>query len=322
MALLSHAIGWSALALLALGLRSDAGLEAPRGLIAFIGTGVATRDESFVKFEAALRRRHPELARSFELALFRASAGDDAGIRGAVGRALQARAQLLVTPTGRTSTVAARAAKGTPLVFATYSDPIGSGVRDSMQASRMATAGVALADPLHAKRLEILKDALPHVGEVAVLADRPWAQEYDPDDRLARMAARLGLRTTVLFAENPNELEALMTDPGVRRFDAWYIPPTYIAYLAQRQLIGHLKRLGKPAMHATVDEVEAGALMAYAQDSSFAYDALADLAARVCHGEFPGEIPVLTPQRFILALRTDTGIRLAPAVVRRADRVR
>ena len=51
------------------------------------------------------------------------------------------------------------------------------------------------------------------------------------------------------------------------------------------------------------------------------YDALADLAARVCHGEFPGEIPVLTPQRFVLALRTDTGTRLSPAVVRRADLV-
>lgn len=315
-------MGWLALALLALGLRADAVVAPPRGLIAFIGTGVATRDEAFAKFEAALRKRHPDLARAFDLGLFRASAGDDAGIRDAIQRALQARAQLLVTPTGRTSTVAARVAQGTPLVFATFSDPVGSGVRDAMQTSRMATTGVALADQLHAKRLEILKDSLPHVGEVAVLADRPWVREYDPDNRIARMAARIGLRTTVLLAENVDELEALMTDPRARRFDAWYVPPTYVAYLAQRQLIEHLKRLGKPGMHATVEEVEAGALMAYAQDGSFAYDALADLAARVCQGEFPGDIPVLTPQRFVLALRTDTGVRLAPAVVRRADLVR
>ncbi|MDR7296731.1 ABC-type uncharacterized transport system substrate-binding protein [Pelomonas aquatica] len=309
------------LVLLAAGLRSDASHKPPRGLIAFIGTGVATRDESFAKFEAALRQRHPELARSFDLGLFRASAGDDAGIRDAVGRALQAHARLLVTPTGRTSTVAARLAKGTPLVFATYSDPIASGVRDAMQTSSMATTGVALADQLHAKRLEILRDALPHLREVAVLADRDWVQEYDPDNRLGRMAAHIGLRTTVVLAENISELEALMTDPATRRFDAWYIPPTYIAYLAQRQLIAHLKRLGKPAMHATVGEVEAGAAMAYAQDSAFAYDALADLAARVCQGEFAGAIPVQTPQRFTLALRTDAGDRIAPAVVRRADRV-
>ena len=62
--------------------------------------------------------------------------------------------------------------------------------------------------------------------------------------------------------------------------------------------------------------------MAYAQDLSFIWPGMADLVARVLGGEDAGAIPIVRPQRFVLAVRTGPETGVAPPdlrVVRRAD---
>jgi hypothetical protein len=62
--------------------------------------------------------------------------------------------------------------------------------------------------------------------------------------------------------------------------------------------------------------------MAYALDTSYAFDALATLVARIAAGEDAGDIPVQRPRRHTLAIRVHgvaTDMRAAPSIVRRAD---
>ena len=108
------------------------------------------------------------------------------------------------------------------------------------------------------------------------------------------------------------------------RLDGWYIPATFVAYEYEREIIDALQRMKVPAIHATEQEVAAGALMAYAPDTGFVWDTLAELCLRVLGGEDAGAIPIQRPRRFSLAVRPRDEprvLRLAPNLIQRADRV-
>ncbi|WP_457356316.1 ABC transporter substrate binding protein [Roseateles sp. P5_D6] len=290
--------------------------------IAYIGSWPEASDPVYKRFTAALSRRHPELSVKASIRHHQADAGNIVAIDKALKAALEGRPTVVVTPTGQSAMRAAKLPSPTPFVFSGYTDPVAAGIRDSLQFSASANTGVSLLDVVDGKRLEILKDAFPHIRRVAVLADRSWAEKNGGSARLTQPAHLLGLEVTVFLAESKVELDQQLAAPVATGYDAWYIPPSYIAYVAEPEIIDHLRRLKVPAMHSTAREVRAGALMAYEQDTSFVMDALADLVARVCDGERPGGIPVERPHRFTLILRAngDSGSpRPDAAVIRRAD---
>jgi len=268
--------------------------------------------------------RHPELSRRAVFKHFKAETGNRAMLDEAVRQAMISPPTVLVTPTGESAMAAARLSSRTPFVFSSFTDPIAIDVRESLQISQRHNTGVMLRGNVDGKRLEILKDAFVGIRRVAVLADTAWADIGGGQQRVNEAAAALGLKTTFIAANSVQELDARMSEPGALVHDAWYIPPSYIAYAAEKQIITHLQTLKAPAIHSTSSEVYAGALMAYEEDTTFAMDALADLVARVCTGERAGSIPVERPQRFRLVVRVRGETEqpsIAASVIRRADLV-
>jgi putative ABC transport system substrate-binding protein len=136
-------------------------------------------------------------------------------------------------------------------------------------------------------------------------------------------ARRFNLQIAFRQADSVVELPAALAD--VAAHDAWYIPPTYIAYLAGPQVIELLRRGRRPAIFSNTADVAAGALISYEQDTSFVWSTAANMMARiVLDGESPSGMPIERPRRFELAVRATASSALgpvAPAVVRRADRV-
>ena len=292
--------------------------------VAYIGAWEEEADPVFARFRKALSARHPDLSAAAIVRHFRAEAGDEAGLDAAIRAALAIHPSVLVTPTGEDAKRAVTLSEGTPVVFSSYADPVAFGLRDSLQRSKRPIAGLSLADTMDAKRLELLRDAFPWARRVAVLADRSWATTLRGAERIDKASVDLGLHSTLVLADNPAEVDTAFSTPAVVRYDAWYVPATAIAYDAEAQIIQHLQRLKVPAIHATVSEVKAGALMAYEHDSSFVIDAMVDLVKRICDGEPAGDIPIQTPHRLLLAVRVPQDPQ-APspsvAIVRRADMV-
>ena len=308
---------------LALSMRQDAANERKSPVIAFVGKVEEEQDHTFTRFREALRRNWRG-ATPPTVTYYAGGDGRTAILQNAVRAASALNPSVLVLPTGELAQEASSLGIATPVVFATYVDPRSDGIVDSLQRPGRKATGVLLEDTLDLKRLQLLKDALPHVRTVAVLADAPWFFIRGPRVMSETAQHRLGLRLIRRVADSPEAVDALMDSAEARACDAWYIPPSYIAYQADTRIIAALKRLRLPAMHASEGEVERGALMAYAQDESFAYDALADLARRVALGEDAGTIPVQRPYRYTLSVRIEPDApwaRIAPSVVRRADRV-
>jgi putative ABC transport system substrate-binding protein len=305
----------------AIGLHADAAPD-PRPLVLYIGHWSARQDASWHNFLAAVRRTRPALLSEARFEFVGAPDNDD-DERLVILRRIPARAPAVaVAPNGSSALAMRTAAPGVPVVFSSYDDPVRTGFVTTLQPRAEPITGISLADTLDGKRLEILHEAYPAVRSVAVLADSSWAADTDAVARVRAAAGREGLQVSLLLADSVADLRALFARPDVRRYDAWYVPPSYIEYRACGIVIERMRAWRRPCIFATVEDVRDGGLMAYAQDTSFVWPAIGDLVARVLAGERPGAIPVMRPQRFILALRTspDTGVPLPDiAVVRRAD---
>jgi putative ABC transport system substrate-binding protein len=290
--------------------------------IAYVGSWNEASDRVYKRFREALARRHPDLNSRVTYRHFQADAGNTSAIDHALRQAISSKPTVFVTPTGESAGQAAKLATSVPFVFSSYADPVQAGIRDSLHLSHLNNTGISLKNIVDGKRLEILKDAFPSIQNVAVLADGSWANGNGGEGRVAEAAAKLGLKLTMVLAEDEDQLDTEMLKSSASRFDAWYVPPSYIAYVAERKIISHILRLRLPAIHSTAGEVRAGALMAYEQDTSFAMNSIADLVARVCAGEHAGSIPVERPHRFTLMVRLHSAPNMprpSAHVIRRAD---
>lgn len=327
---LGHSARRSFQVLLFVGLLATLAACTPRGAgtrplaMAWIGTATPTEDRAFLRFRAALDRLPPERRPGGALSyvhirdLGRDEALDD------LRRATAALPALWIAPTDISAWAAIHLQPPRPVVFASHPDPVLAGLVANLQRPGGQATGVAHGDDLHAKRLEVLRDAFPGLRTVAVLLDSGWLIHQDVHAQLLEPARRLGIDLRLTRVDEPSQVPAALRDPAVASADAWYVPPTYIAYRAEAVITAQLAALRKPPMHATEGEVARGALLAYALDTGFVYDVLADLVARVAAGEPAGQIPVQRPRRFVLSVRPRDDppeLRLPPALIRRADRV-
>lgn len=319
---LAHAaVALAIAAACAIGLHADAALDV-RPLVVYVGHWSPEVDVSWRKFMDALAATQPQLLSQARFEFIGTPDNDDEAVRRLLADKLPVQAPALtVAPNGSSAQAIRAAAPAVPVVFASYDDPVRGGFVSTLQPRVEPITGISLLDALDGKRLEILHEAYPAMHSVAVLADDAWAVG-DALERVREAGEREGLQVTVLFASGRADVHALFARPEARRFDAWYVPPSYVEYQAHDVVIERMRAWHRPCIFGAEEDVRDGGLMAYAQDTSFVWPAMADLVARVLAGESPGAIPVVRPQRFILALRTsaDTGVPLPDiAVVRRAD---
>ena len=320
----ARASGWAAWVLTGCALFGSTPERLPPAAVVYLGAATAASDMGYQSFHDAMRRWERPGSPPYTLHYQRIAAANPERIASDVAQALTARPDIVVAPTGDSALAAVRGRGPTQVVFASHPHPVQFGIAASLIRPGAGITGISLADTLHAKRLELLRDAYPNIRTVGVLADRFWWRDFDDPALLPGLAAAQGLKLKVLLADSETELEAAMQASAAQEPDAWYVPATYLSYVAEAAILQHLQRLGRPSMHTTLGEVERGAPLAYVQDTSFVFDAMADLTHRVLRGVDAGSIPVQGPRQFVLAVRpreTPAALRLHPSIVRRADRV-
>jgi ABC-type uncharacterized transport system substrate-binding protein len=175
------------------------------------------------------------------------------------------------------------------------------------------------------KQLEMLKEVVPEVSRVALLAN-PANPGNAPQARHAQDAARaLGVRLQLLEATGPSEIDsafAAMTDEQAGGFvvlvDAALLDHrTQIADLAARRRL--------PAVYGLSEHAEAGGLMAYGPSRLFLFHHAATFVDKILKGAKPGDLPVEQPTRFELIVNMKTAktldIKIPDSILVRTDRV-
>jgi putative ABC transport system substrate-binding protein len=200
----------------------------------------------------------------------------------------------------------------TPTVISGAGDPVATGLVEGVARPGGFLTGVTeLSTELSAKRLEILRDAVPGLHTVAMLwnaADLGMSLRY----RAAEDAARvLGVKVQTL---------------GVRhRPDAILMVSDALTNLNRKRVVDFAADKRLPTIFENASLVRDGGLMSYGPNQGAIGERVAELVVHILRGARPADLPLELPTRFEFVINLKTartlGLNLPPALIDRADEV-
>ena len=219
-----------------------------------------------------------------------------------------------------------RSATTTPLVMVAVGDPIGSGLVTSLaRPGGKATGLVSIAPDLEGKRIELLREVVPKLSQIAVLTNpaNPFHEASAEQVRAAARAVHVKVQFFPVRAEG--ELEAALD--GIARHR-----PGAMIMLADRLFLHHRTRIAEfslkqrlPAVYAYQELVESGGLMSFGPSYPGMHRRAAYFVDRILKGANPAELPMEQPSKFELVINLKTaralGLNIPQTVLLRADQV-
>jgi putative ABC transport system substrate-binding protein len=214
----------------------------------------------------------------------------------------------VIVTSGTPAVQALQAATSTiPIVFATAGDPVSTGLVASLARPGGHTTGLAtIGDDLVGKRLELLREMVPHLHRLALMGNvgnRFTALEMG---QLREAAAVLGLAVDTLEIRQTQDV--IKAFDGLRgRADALYVCTDAPIIHANRIQINTLALHEKlPTMHGARTYGEGGGLMSYGPNFPNMFRRSADFVDKILRGAKAGEIPVEQPTKFDLVINLTT----------------
>jgi ABC-type uncharacterized transport system substrate-binding protein len=235
---------------------------------------------------------------------------------------------VIVTIGGDASAHAAKAATATiPIVFATGTDPLRSGLVTSLSRPGGNITGMSsFLVEMEPKRLELLRELRPHATTTAALVNPGAILRTEIQLNDIQTAARsVGQELNILNASTIRDIDAAFAKLVQMRADALLVMTD--AFFATRapQLVVLAARHAIPTVYFRREFAAAGGLMSYSANLNESYRPLGVYAARILKGEKPGDLPIQRSTRFELVINLSTaralGIEIPPMLLARADEV-
>jgi putative ABC transport system substrate-binding protein len=215
-----------------------------------------------------------------------------------------------------------------PIVFAGVADPVGTGLVASLARPGGNITGLTpISAELSAKRLELLKETVPHVSRIAVLStpDYPLPIKTETLKEMEAASRALGVQLQLLEVRGPNDFDNAFGAMIKERAGAFTVLPTPMFLVERRRIVELAAKSRLPAIFHWSDYVEAGGLMSYGADADDLYRRAATYVDRILKGANPGELPIERPTKFEFIVNLNTakqiGLTIPPNVLARADRV-
>ncbi len=223
--------------------------------------------------------------------------------------------------------VAKKASTTIPIVMAPSGDPVGAGFVASLARPGGNVTGVSVMSSDHsAKQLEVLKDAVPNLRQVAVLWNAANPVKGIDFDQTRRAAQALGLTVSSIEVRALGELGTAFATITRLHPDALLILIDQLLSLAIRPRIAQFaiqRRI--PSIAGTSNYAAAGGLIGYGPTFVEFYRIAARQVASIVKGANPAEIPVEQPSRLELVVNLKTakalGLTIPPSLLARADQV-
>jgi putative tryptophan/tyrosine transport system substrate-binding protein len=215
---------------------------------------------------------------------------------------------------GTPGVLAAKQATTTiPIVMAVVGDALGSGIVSSLARPGGNVTGLTFFNPeLAAKRLELLKEALPGLTDVGLLLNlaNPVNESILP--QMNGVARPLKLELHQFDVRAPTEFEGAFAAMAAKRVGAFVViddamlisNAPAVAALALKQ---RLPSCGWP------DFAIDGGLMAYGVDFPDMFRRAATFVDKILKGAKPGDLPIERSTKFEIIVNLKTGPRRSPA---------
>lgn len=214
---------------------------------------------------------------------------------------------------------------GPPVVFGSASGPVESGILPAYATPETHITGVTSGSiELVGKRLEILKELLPHVKRVALIGDREADSSIAAFAAAREVAPKLGLSLVELRVTSRDEAVAAARRLTRKETDALFLLPSLVTVGSTTELAAAAKAARLPFAVYQVEHVRKhGALLSYGSSYFLQGKQSAVLVDKILKGALPAQLPIERPQLHQLIVNLDTageiGVTFSKEVLSRAD---
>ena len=221
------------------------------------------------------------------------------------------------------------AATTTIPIVAIMGDPIATGLVANLAHPGGNLTGVSIdaGYEIVAKRLQILKEAMPSAAKVAYLTSSRTLMDTSLGLSLQKAGQGMGIVLTWNFLPEVNDaqLRRAFAEMTSQQFDAAMVDASG-SFLARRTSIAELAgKFHLPMIYPFRDYVDSGGLMSYGPDLGELAQRLAVNVQQILNGAKPGDIPIYRPNKFQLLVNLKAakalGLEMPPTFLARADEV-
>jgi putative tryptophan/tyrosine transport system substrate-binding protein len=228
-----------------------------------------------------------------------------------------------------TQTIAAlqRESRTVPIVFATVSDPVGSGFIASLPRPGGNITGVMLFEAsVTGKWLAMLKEIAPRLERAAFVVNPKTAPYYNYYLGAAEsLSPSLGIKLVPSLVENVADIEHTIEAFARTPNGGLVLPPDSNTNVHRGLIIALAAQYSLPTVAWFREFVAAGGLMSYGADLVDTFRQAVAYVDRILRGDKPADLPVQAATKFetIVNLKTAKalGLTVSPGLLVAADEV-
>ena len=214
---------------------------------------------------------------------------------------------LLITMGAPAAEAAKKATSTIPIVFVAPGDAADTGLVASL--ARPGANITGISDPateLSAKRLELLKEAVPGATRVAVIwdvTDRAMTLRYGEVERAARV---LHLAVQPYGVRQADDIDAALSTMTREHPDVVFLVSNALTNINRKRILDFVATQHIPAIYEFGYYVQDGGLMSYGPNFDEMWRRAAIYVDRIFKGAKPGELAVEQPTRYYLLFNLKT----------------
>ena len=257
---------------------------------------------------------------------YRAAEGQYDRLPALTAELVRLKVDLLVT----SSTPGARAAKQAtttiPVVVAIIGDAVAAGIVPSLARTGGNITGSQFHYPdIMAKRLELLREAVPRLARIAVMFN-PANQSIDPALKAMEATARvLNVELHPVAIKGPHDFDPALTVVAQRRSEALIVADDPMLRRTHGRAIAELAAKRRLPSVGDGEYVNNGGLLAYAVNRREVWRRAAFFVDKILTGANPADLPFEQIDRIELIINLKTakalGLTIPPSLLLRADQV-
>ena len=237
----------------------------------------------------------------------------------------RANVDLIVTWATGPALAAKKATATIPIIFALATDPLSSGLVASLAKPAGNATGLSVVNlDLVGKRVELLREVVPDLRELAVLGNVGVADSAYELSEVIKAAEMLGLNAIALEIKLSSDivptLEAIKVQP-----QALFVVGDPLTFTNREQIISWARSHRLPTMYAIREFVAAGGLMSYGTNFPALFRRTAEFSDKILRGANAADIPVEQPTKFDLVINLKTaqalGVTLPDKLLAFSDEV-
>ena len=223
--------------------------------------------------------------------------------------------------------LAAKQATSTiPIVMAAVGEPVEVKLVDSLAHPGGNVTGLSLIAPqLAAKRLDLLKQALPKLLRVTVLwnsANQGMKARFQETQGGAQL---LGVTLHSVTIQSPDDFDPLFAAMTRDRPESLLVLADTVTVANRQRTVEFAAKNRVPAIYEARTFVDSGGLMSYGVDFADHYRRTAIYVDKILKGTKPADLPVELPTKFEFVINLKTakalGLTIPPSLLQRADQV-